>query len=195
MSFRVRHVLFSLSLNNPSISCLPLNSAPSGDSELVASMEQAVPLRPDWLNFNRFTLRADKAVPVGPARLRLSGKGGAIVGDLPPYEAFPIGGTNSVRGYAEGGLGSGRNFMVGTCEVHFPLIDPLQGCLFMDYGSDLGSGTTVPGDPAGVRQKPGVGYGYGAGVRIDTPIGPLRLEYAFNNMKDRKFHVGIGNHG
>lgn len=32
----------------------------------------------------------------------MRGKGGMIVGDLPPYEAFPIGGTNSVRGYSEG---------------------------------------------------------------------------------------------
>jgi outer membrane translocation and assembly module TamA len=35
-------------------------------------------------------------------RAWVRGKGGVIVGDLPPYEAFPIGGTNSVRGYSEG---------------------------------------------------------------------------------------------
>ena len=109
----------------------------------------------DWLNFNRFTLRAEKTLPIGPLRwaaaaaaaaaaagyqstrhsrcfrlclqssnavrqftARLTpdpvpprpcrawvrGKGGMIVGDLPPYEAFPIGGTNSVRGYSEGAL-------------------------------------------------------------------------------------------
>ena len=40
------------------------------------------------------------AAPVCRAWVR--GKGGVIVGDLPPYEAFPIGGTNSVRGYSEG---------------------------------------------------------------------------------------------
>ena len=49
-----------------------------------------------------------------------------IVGDLPPYEAFPIGGTNSVRGYSEGGVGSGRNYGAGTAELHFPLFKPLQ---------------------------------------------------------------------
>jgi outer membrane protein insertion porin family len=38
----------------------------------------------------------------------------------------------------------------------------------------------------------GSGYGYGAGVRIDTPIGPLRLEYAFNDRRQTKFHLGIG---
>ena len=48
------------------------------------------------------------------------------MGDLPPYEAFPIGGTNSVRGYSEGGVGSGRNYAAGTAELHFPLIKPLQ---------------------------------------------------------------------
>jgi Omp85 superfamily domain len=48
------------------------------------------------------------------------------VGDLPPYEAFPIGGTNSVRGYSEGGVGSGRNYGAGTAELHFPLFKPLQ---------------------------------------------------------------------
>lgn len=170
-------------------------TAPAADAELVASMEQAIPLNRDWLNFNRFTLRADKAIPLGPLKVWLSGKGGAIVGDLPPYEAFPIGGTNSVRGYGEGGVGSGRSYVSGTAELHVPLVAPLEGTLFVDYGSDLGSGSQVPGDPAGARQKPGNGYGFGAGVRFDTPIGPLRLEYGVNDTWHRRFHLGIGSHG
>ena len=36
---------------------------------------------------------------LSPLVLYLKGKAGLIHGDLPPYEAFPIGGTNSVRGY------------------------------------------------------------------------------------------------
>lgn len=48
------------------------------------------------------------------------------------------------------------------------------------------------GDPAGARNKPGSGYGYGAGIRVDTPLGPLRLEYAFNNLHTRRFHFGVG---
>lgn len=53
--------------------------------------------------------------------------GGAIFGDLPPYEAFPIGGTNSVRGYSEGGVGTGRNYAVASAELHCPLpIKPLE---------------------------------------------------------------------
>jgi outer membrane protein insertion porin family len=49
--------------------------------------------------------------------LALRGKAGAILGDLPSYEAFPIGGTNSVRGYGEGGVGSGRYFVEGSAEL------------------------------------------------------------------------------
>ena len=48
------------------------------------------------------------------------------------------------------------------------------------------------GDPAGVRGKPGSGFGYGAGIRVDSPLGPLRLEYAFNDNRTRRFHFGIG---
>ena len=36
------------------------------------------------------------------------------------------------------------------------------------------------------------GFGYGAGVRVDSPVGPLRLEYAFNDRGTRRFHFGIG---
>lgn len=170
-------------------------AAPSGDSELVASVEQAVPLVPDWLNFNRLTTRAEKSVPLGPAKIWVRGKGGLIFGDLPSYEAFPIGGTNSVRGYSEGGVGSGRRFVAGTAELQVPIIAPFEGTLFVDGGTDLDSGPSVLGDPAGARNKPGKGYGFGAGVRIETPLGALRLEYAMNNKRQRRFHLGIGSHG
>lgn len=49
-----------------------------------------------------------------------------------------------------------------------------------------------PGDPAGARLKPGNGYGYGFGIRVESPLGPLRLEYAFNDRQARRFHFGVG---
>eukprot|EP00873_Tetraselmis_striata_P003069 jgi/Tetstr1/423333/TSEL_014031.t1 len=119
-----------------------------GDTQMVASMEQALPLRSEWLNFNRFRLRAERTTRVGPWKLYLCGKAGAIFGDLPPYEAFPIGGTNSVRGYAEGSIGTGRNFAVGTTELIFPLVKPLEGTVFIDYGSDVDSGASCAGRSA-----------------------------------------------
>merc|ERR1719375_852306 len=164
-------------------------------SQLVMSMEQGIPVKQDFLNFNRLRVRAEKTMKAGFARLVVTTKGGMIVGDLPPYEAFSIGGTNSVRGYGEGAVGTGRYYVVGSGELHFPLFSPLEGVLFADYGSDIDSGPTVMGDPAGCRGKPGSGYGVGVGVRVESPVGPLRLEYAWNDNKQGRFHFGIGHGG
>lgn len=36
------------------------------------------------------------------------------------------------------------------------------------------------------------GYGYGAGIRLDSPLGPVRLEYAWNDQRSARFHVALG---
>lgn len=167
-------------------------SGDRGSSMCVFNMEQGLPVWTDWLFFNRVTARARKGLVVGPTCLLLSVSGGHVVGNFPPHEAFAIGGTNSVRGYEEGAIGSGRSYVVGCGEISFPLRGAVEGAIFADYGTDLGSGPTVPGDPAGARLKPGSGYGYGIGIRVDSPLGPLRLEYAFNDQRTGRFHFGVG---
>lgn len=168
------------------------DSGDHGSSMLVLNMEQGLPVMPEWLCFNRVNARARKGIALGPTSLLLSLSGGHVVGSFSPHEAFAIGGTNSVRGYEEGAVGSGRSYVVGSGEISFPMFGPVEGALFADYGSDLGSGPMVPGDPAGARLKPGSGYGYGFGVHVDSPLGPLRLEYAFNDKQASRFHFGVG---
>jgi outer membrane protein insertion porin family len=85
-----------------------------------------------------------------------------------------------------------RHFTEASAELRFPIVKPLNGTLFFDYGTDFDSGDKVIGDPAGARGKPGKGYGYGAGIRVDSPLGPFRLEYAWNDQMQRRFHVGLG---
>lgn len=57
-------------------------------------------------------------------------------GNFSPHEAFAIGGTNSVRGYEEGAVGSGRSYAVGSGEVSFRMVinAPLQSsfCMVID---------------------------------------------------------------
>lgn len=38
-------------------------------------MEQALPVRSEWLNFNRLRMRVERTVPLGPYNLLLCGKG------------------------------------------------------------------------------------------------------------------------
>ncbi|CAK9146734.1 unnamed protein product [Ilex paraguariensis] len=167
-------------------------SGDPGSSMFVFNIEQGLPVWSEWLVFNRVSARARKGFVIGPARFHLSVSGGHVAGNFPPHEAFAIGGTNSVRGYEEGAVGSGRSYVAGCGEISFPLVGPVEGATFVDYGTDLGSGPVVPGDPAGARLKPGSGYGYGIGIRVDSPLGPLRLEYAFNDQRTGRFHFGVG---
>ncbi|MGG6267421.1 BamA/TamA family outer membrane protein [Leptolyngbya sp. AN03gr2] len=118
---------------------------------------------------------------------------GSVFGDLPPYEAFPLGGTNSVRGYDEGEVGSGRSFLQATAEYRFPIFSIVSGALFFDAATDLGSGDRVPGNPAGVRGKPGSGFGYGIGIRVQAgPLGPIRIDYGINDQGGSNIRFGFG---
>ncbi len=98
-------------------------------------------------------------------------QGGTVIGDLPPYEAFSLGGANSVRGFGEGELGSARSFVQASAEYRFPVFSLLSGALFFDAATDLGTADSVTGNPAGARDKPGLGFGYGLGVRVKSPLG------------------------
>jgi len=173
---------------------LAYSAAGGAAASFLVSAEQAAPLQPHWLSMSRLQVRAERTVALGGrgVRLTMAAKGGVILGDLPPYEAFPVGGTNSVRGYDEGGVGCGARFAVGSVELQAPLAGAASAVIFADAGSDLDTGGSVLGDPGGTRGKPGRGCGAGAGLRLDSPLGPWRLEYAVNDGGARRFHLGMG---
>ncbi|MEL7069732.1 MAG: BamA/TamA family outer membrane protein [Cyanobacteria bacterium J06581_3] len=173
-------------------------SAPTSGSLFRLGTEQSVPVGNGSIFFNKIRGSYSQYVPVsffgdsGRETIAFNLQGGTSIGEIPPYEAFPLGGGNSVRGYEEGAVGSGTSFLLSTVEYRFPLFSEfLGGALFADYGTDLGSGSSVSGDPAGTRGKPGDGFGYGAGVRVQTPLGALRLDYGLSEEGSR-FHFGFG---
>ncbi|MBD2492051.1 outer membrane protein assembly factor [Aulosira sp. FACHB-615] len=174
----------------------PLN--PTQGSLLKLSTEQSIPIGQGNISLNRVTANFSQYVPVKVFDSKqtqvfaLNVQAGTVIGDLPPYEAFNLGGSNSVRGYDAGKVGSGRSYVLASAEYRFPILPIVGGVLFADFGSDLGSGSTVLGDPAGARDKPGYGFGYGAGVRLDSPLGLIRADYGINNQGESKVHLGIG---
>jgi outer membrane protein insertion porin family len=119
-------------------------------------------------------------------------QGGTTIGDLPPYRAFNLGGQNSVRGYGSGDVATGRSYVLASAEYRIPVFNPVGAVLFADFASDLGSAPSVPGEPGIVRGKQGSGFGYGAGLRVDSPIGVLRADYGFNDQGNSKLQFGIG---
>nr|WP_199303530.1 MULTISPECIES: IAP75 family chloroplast envelope protein translocase [unclassified Synechocystis] len=142
----------------------------------------------NWLDLTGFGL----VESTQPQTVAFNVQAGTVLGDLPPYEAFILGGSNSVRGYQEGELGNGRSFFQATAEYRFPIIAAVGGALFVDYGSNLGSQGAVPGFPAIVRGLPGSGVGYGLGVRIQSPVGPIRIDLGFTGEGESRINFGIG---
>ena len=175
------------------------NLRPTSGSFLRFGVEQTVPIGLGNILLNRLRGSYSQYVPVsfinfspGPQALAFNVQAGTVLGDLPPYEAFSLGGSNSVRGYQEGDVGSGRSFVQATAEYRFPLFSIVGGALFFDAATDLGTGRNVPGDPAGARNKPGSGFGYGVGLRVQSPLGPLRIDYGFNDQGESRLNFGIG---
>ncbi|MGA9377643.1 MAG: BamA/TamA family outer membrane protein, partial [Phormidium sp.] len=156
-------------------------------------LEQSVPIGQGSILMTRVRGSYSYFIPVkltnftpGPQALAFNIQGGTVLGDLPPYEAYSLGGVNSVRGYDEGDLGSGRSYVQATAEYRFPVFSIIGGVLFFDFGTDLGTAGDVPGRPAEIRNKPGTGFGYGVGVRIQSPLGPIRIDYGFNDEGDSR---------
>ncbi len=173
---------------------------PSQGSLLKLGIDQSAPIGLGNILMTRARASYTQYIPVklvnftpGAQAFMFNVQGGTILGDLPPYEAFSLGGPTSVRGYEEGDIGSGRSYFQATAEYRFPIVSIVGGEIFFDYGSDLGTGSSVPGDPAGLRGKPGNGFGYGAGIRIGVPaLGSIRLDYAVNNLSQSRIQFGIG---
>ena len=119
---------------------------------------------------------------------------GTLVGsDIPPYEAFCLGGGNSVRGYYDCDLGVGKSFAEATIEYRCPIFSIISGEIFFDAGTTFGTQGDIPGNPGGLLGKKGEGYSPGVGLIVTTPVGPLRLEVATQDFSsDWRFNLGVG---
>jgi len=128
-----------------------------------------------------------------PQAIGFQFQAGTILGELPPYESFCMGGTSSVRGWGSCDLAVSKSFVEGTAEYRFPVWRMISGALFVDAGSDLGSQNDVPGKPGKLLKKSGSGYSLGGGVGVKTPIGPLRLDIASQDLSgDWRYTLGVG---
>ena len=93
---------------------------------------------------------------------------GLSTGTLPPHEQYRIGGAESLRGYDYGEF-YGDKMILANAEYRFQIIKGLQGVVFADTGA-----AWLKDDPMNLAD---FSTGVGVGVRIDTPIGMLRIDY------------------
>src|SRR6185503_19654737 len=112
---------------------------------------------------------------------------------IPVEDRFVTGGASSVRGYFENEIGfrsappdsgvrGGEVLLLGSIEARFPLIWIIGGAVFLDAGNvwerpddiTLRRVFTVAGPEAGYSD---MRWSVGTGIRIATPVGPLRFDY------------------
>ncbi len=117
--------------------------------------------------------------------------GGAIAGKTPFFEQFFVGGAESLRGFREDRFW-GKNMFLTSAEYRAPLANSLTGVLFVDAG-DAWGGPYQGVAFNGFRQHEGFSpsVGFGLGLRVVTPIGPIRIDQGFSSEGGRT-HFSIG---
>ena len=163
----------------------------SGGRESIV-LEQAVKFLGGSTNFTKLDLDLRRYVPVirgekvgAPAKLVFAGRVvlGRSVNQLPAFEQYYIGGTETVRGYNVDQQ-FGDNQIYGNAELRYRFQQKITGVLFADSGTAYG-GRFSSGKDIDFLSSIGVG------VRLVTPIGPIRLDYGIGR-DGGKTHFGIG---
>ena len=170
---------------------LGINNDSPTFNRLRASYTQFFPV--DWLKLHKGCRPKPGEQADCPQAIGVQIKGGLIMGEVPPYEAFCMGGSNSIRGWYDCDLAVSKAFSELTLEYRFPLISIFSGEVFMDAGTDFGTQKDVPGQPGLLLDKSGSGVSVGTGVIVTTPVGPLRVEVATKDFtSDYRFNLGVG---
>ncbi|NEU81290.1 BamA/TamA family outer membrane protein [Nostoc sp. UIC 10630] len=175
---------------------------PTQGSILTLSTEQAIPiglgnifsnrLRGDYIQYFPVSWIGNGRPTDNPEMLAINLQIGTTIGDFPPADAFNIGGIDSVRGYGYGKVASGRSYGLASVEYRFPIFQSIGGVVFTDFASDFGSSETVLGEPGVLRDKPGSGFGYGLGLRLNSPFGLIRGDLGISDKGEVRFEVTTG---
>ena len=105
-------------------------------------------------------------------------------GDLPLSQRFAVGGGDSLRGYKDDQF-RGNSMLRGTAEYRFPIRNKVQGVVFYDIGYAWDKRDQSAFD-LGLLES-----GYGLGLRINSPLGPIKLDWGKGKQRSR-FHFSFG---
>jgi len=135
--------------------------------------------------------------------------------EVPVENRYFLGGANSVRGYKESALGpieggnplGGDVMLLANAEIRFPL--PLfwrwsfSGALFLDSGNVWSDVKYMTWNDFNLKSDvdethvDDYRYSTGVGIRYNTPIGPIRLDWGYplkpdHNSSGSRFHLSLG---
>jgi outer membrane protein insertion porin family len=148
------------------------------------------------LSYVRYLLRQSYYQPLG----KFTAAGSVRFGTIHPYSGtapvsiidllFNAGGTSTVRGYPEDSLSAiniagfalgGTDLLIMNGELRFPISRLFEGAAFVDAGNTFASTADLKLDS--------LALGAGLGLRVRTPLAPLRLDFGY------PFTDAFGHHG
>ena len=109
-------------------------------------------------------------------------------GDMPLSQRFAVGGSETLRGYKDDQY-KGNSMLRASLEFRHPLMKKVEGVIFTDTGYAWSKDYDETNFHLGNML-----YSTGIGLRINSPLGPLRLDYGFP-LKDGhggRFHFSFG---
>lgn len=112
--------------------------------------------------------------------------GGYIDGDVSYGNLFDLGGSGTLRGYEDDQF-KGKKMYAATLEYRFPIAKKVQGVLFTDAGSTWG---IDEGKIPWYTDDDSLNWSVGVGIRLQTPIGPIRLDYGHGDRNKFNFSFG-----
>lgn len=110
-------------------------------------------------------------------------------GDMPLSQRFAVGGSEILRGYRDDQF-KGNSMLKGSLEFRYPILKQVQGVTFTDAGYAWSKDYNE--DDFDLSQMK---YTAGIGLRINSPLGPIRLDYGYRlDGSDRggRFHFSFG---
>ncbi len=138
-----------------------------------------------------FSKRPEDLTKIGNPRqvLAFRARYGTILGTVPFFEQFFLGGADSLRGYNDQRFW-GKNVFAASGEYRYPIQRQFNIIGFVDYGGAWGGYGTFNDFSQSRTAKFHLGYGTGVGFR--TPLGLIRIDFGFTPKGESRTHFSIG---
>lgn len=151
------------------------------------------------LNYFKIYADASRFIPIpipitDKLTLAFNAKLGVLTGEkISVYEKFYSSSSLAIRGWPENGYLNGERLFLGSAELRFPIYNILSGVLFVDTGNFWDQNWKVTDSNVNDSKANGkllnqnllnqyLRFGYGLGLRLNTPLGLLRFDYGIRDL-------------
>lgn len=132
-------------------------------------------------SYQKYTIEDSRFFKAGKSQVwAFRAQYGYGTGNIPETNEYRIGGQDSLRGYRDDQF-RGDHMYLFTAEYRFPLIKKVQAAIFTDWGAAWNSGFMPEHSKGSI----------GIGLQLETPVGPIRLDYGRGSDGGR-VHFSIG---